>query len=322
MSEASTGATRAGDGLHVGLVGCGKWGRHILRDLRELGARVTVVARSDASIERARERGAEAIVGAVGELPDADAYVICSPTHVHAQHLLELAPRGVPMFVEKPLCVRLDDAHRVAEACGDRVFVMDKWRYHPGVEELARIAHEEEFGPVVGLHTRRISHGNPHDDVDGVWILLPHDLSIAREVLGHYPEPRSAVGFATDGHAQGLTAILGGEPWFVTEVSVRGTEHLRAVRLHCRDAVVELADGYAEEVLIHTVDEQELVRKVPYRTRPVSAEWPLVRELRAFLEHVRGGPAPKSGIEDAVAAVECMVELRRMAGLVPEHPPA
>ena len=47
-----------GDRPRVALVGCGRWGRHILRDLIALGCEVPVVARSEASVERAREGGA------------------------------------------------------------------------------------------------------------------------------------------------------------------------------------------------------------------------------------------------------------------------
>lgn len=49
---------------HVGLVGCGNWGRHILRDLLALDCDVTVVARSEASRARARDGGARAAEGA------------------------------------------------------------------------------------------------------------------------------------------------------------------------------------------------------------------------------------------------------------------
>jgi D-arabinose 1-dehydrogenase-like Zn-dependent alcohol dehydrogenase len=49
-------------GTAVGLVGCGAWGRFILRDLVSLGARVAVVARSEESKSRATEGGAHEVV--------------------------------------------------------------------------------------------------------------------------------------------------------------------------------------------------------------------------------------------------------------------
>ena len=62
----------------VGLVGCGRWGVHILRDLRALGCDVPVVARSDESVARAREGGASAVVADVSA---ADATSTGSSSH-------------------------------------------------------------------------------------------------------------------------------------------------------------------------------------------------------------------------------------------------
>ena len=64
----------------VGLVGCGRWGRHILRDLRELGCEVPVVARSEASIDRAHEGGASTIVASVEDLAGSDGIVVATQT--------------------------------------------------------------------------------------------------------------------------------------------------------------------------------------------------------------------------------------------------
>jgi hypothetical protein len=48
--------------------------------------------------------------------------------------------------------------------------------------------------------------------------------------------------------------------------------------------------------------------------RPVSGEMPLLRELRAFVDHVRGGPPPRSSAAEGLLVVERIAELRHMAG--------
>jgi D-arabinose 1-dehydrogenase-like Zn-dependent alcohol dehydrogenase len=68
------------DQVRVALVGCGRWGGHILRDLLAIGCDVPVVARSDESRERARGHGATEIVAHLGELPPVDAAVVATPT--------------------------------------------------------------------------------------------------------------------------------------------------------------------------------------------------------------------------------------------------
>jgi predicted dehydrogenase len=276
--------------VKVGLVGCGKWGKHILRDLIDLGCEVPVVTSS----------------GRVSDLAGVDGIVVATPTTTHAEITEQALELRVPVFVEKPLADDPDDAERLVAAAPDRVFVMDKWRYHPGVELLAEIARSGELGRVVGLRTTRIGWGNPHD-VDAVWILAPHDLAIALEIFGSVPSAKSAVAMSLDGEAEGLVGLLGDSPWHALEVSARSVDRRREVTLVCEGGVAVLPDGYSDHVVIATGDEPE--------QRPISTELPLLRELRAFVEHVDGGPPPRSSAREGAEIVRTIAELRRFAGL-------
>ena len=296
--------------LRVGLVGCGRWGRHILRDLNSLGCEVPVVARSEASRERAREGGAASIVADVAALEGIDGVVVSTPTSTHAEVIEEALALGVPVYVEKPLTADVASARRLAEAASERLFVMDKWRYHPGVQELARIARSGELGSVVGIHSRRVTLGHRYSDVDTVWIHAPHDLAIALEVLGRVPEPHHAVPELVGGELAGLTAILGESPWMVLEVSTLAPEHRRELRLVCEGGVAQLDGGYAEHVVVgHAgrIHEDEVER------RPVAGELPLLAELREFVEHLQGGPPPLSSVDDALAIVEAVAGMIELA---------
>jgi predicted dehydrogenase len=294
----------------VGLVGCGRWGRHILRDLISLGCDVPVVARSDRSRALAREGDAETVVADVASLGALDAVVVATPTSTHAEVVEEALELGAPVFVEKPLTADVSSARRLAAAAPDRLFVMDKWRYHPGVLELARIARTGELGPVVGIHSRRVTLGHRYSDVNTVWIHAPHDLAIALEVLGRVPQPRHAVPELVGGELAGLTAVLGESPWMVLEVSTLAPAHRRELRLVCEEGVAQLDGGYAEEVVIgHAgkIDEDSVER------RAVAGDLPLLAELRAFVEHLRGGPPPRSSAADAVAIVESVAATIELA---------
>jgi predicted dehydrogenase len=132
--------------LHIGLIGCGDWGRHILRDLVSLGAHVHVVARTDATCRRALEQGAATGQTDEATLPASlDGYVVATPSATHASIVERLLPSGKPIFVEKPMTCDVASSRRIAEAGRGRVFVMDKWRYHPGIEALASVARSGEI---------------------------------------------------------------------------------------------------------------------------------------------------------------------------------
>ena len=308
---------RAAPGVSVGLVGCGGWGRHILRDLVSLGARVTVVLPTDRNRSAAIEGGAEAIVNAVGHLPDVDGIVVASPATTHATVVRALLPRGVPLYVEKPLTDDASAARELATAGAGRLFVMHKWRYHPGVEALAGITASGELGEVVGLRCTRIGWGNPHGDVDGVWMLAPHDISIGLEVLGHIPAPRCAVAERVRGTVTGVVALLGDHPWLAIDVSTAAGAQRREIRLIGSEGIATLADGYSDRIVVTRGEVHDRVTRED-DTRPISTELPLLRELRAFLIHLAGGPPPKSSAAEGADEVQAIADIRRLAGL-PEN---
>jgi predicted dehydrogenase len=294
----------------VGLVGCGNWGRHILRDLVALGCEVPVVARSEESKTRAREGGAAAIVGDVASLPKLDGAVVATSTTAHAAVLEELIAVGIPVFCEKPLADDPAVARRLAELAPTTLFVMDKWRYHPGIQELAGIAREERQGAVAGLSTSRVGWGSIHDDVDAVWVLAPHDLAIALEIFGRLPLAEAAVAHWLDGRAEQLTGLLRGDGWWhALEVSARSPERKRTIELHCEQGVVVLGDGWADYVTVFNGPEGAEGRRIEAR-----GELPLLAELRAFVEHLRGGPPPRSSAAEGAEIVAAVAELRRLAG--------
>jgi len=300
-------------GLPIGLVGCGSWGRHILRDLVALGCRVTVVARSEASRARAREGGAEALVRSVEELPSLAGAVVATPTATHAGVLEQLLPRGIPLFVEKPMAHEAARARELARSGAGRLFVMDKWRYHPGIELLASLARSGELGEVLALRTTRMQWGNSHADVDCIWTLAPHDLAICLEILGGLPEPRAAFAQTSAGGAVGLVGILGSNPSVIFELSARSGRHRREVRLHCSGGTAVLDDAYATCVEIATGTPDGGKPRIERRAVPETM--PLYLELEAFVRHLDGGPPPKSSAAEGALIVETIAALRRLAGL-------
>ncbi|MGZ8708554.1 MAG: Gfo/Idh/MocA family protein [Gaiellaceae bacterium] len=296
----------------VGLVGCGRWGKHILRDLRSLECDVLVVARSDESVARAREGSARAVVEAVDELQGVEGVVVASSTETHAGVIHEALAFGVPIFVEKPLCTDPAEAQHLAATAPERLFVMDKWRYHPGVARLAEIARDGRLGEVSGLRTTRVGWGKAHADADTVWHLAPHDLSVALEVLGEVPQAEEAVAQVADGRVLTLHGLLSvGGAWHALEVSERAPVTARRIELHCADGVAVLGGGWDEHVSVYRANGGSEPREERIDAR---GELPLLAELRAFVGHLRGGPAPRSSAAEGAAVVEAIAELRQLAG--------
>lgn len=299
--------------IDVALVGCGRWGRLILRDLQLLGCVVHVVTPSEESRAAARHGGAASVHRDLDTLPPVEGVVVATPTMTHAAVVESVLGLGVPVFVEKPMTADPVSAQRLVDLAGDRIFVMDKWRYLAGVGELARLVPAGAIGRPHGLATTRVAWGNPHTDVDCVWILAPHDLSIAIEVFGGLGRPAAAVADHEGDDVTGLTGLLQADGWWHRlVVSSRSPASERRVEVFGTDGVAVLAGGWEEEVVIYrgARDREPRVERIP-----ATGELPLLAELRAFVTHLAGGPPPRSSAADGLAVVEAIHGLRSLAGL-------
>jgi predicted dehydrogenase len=258
-------------------------------------------------------------VGSLAELPSVEGIVVCTPTPTHARVAEESLARGVPVFVEKPHTDDPDAAERLAAGWEGKLFVMDKWRYHTGVLALAEIARSGELGGVQGVRTLRVGWGNPRADSDSAWLLAPHDLAIVFELLGRLPEPRAGRIERVGSMTTGLIGWLGQDPWALIEVSTSSPRRERSVRIVCDGGSALLPDAYSDHVLIVRGDPQSEPDAAVER-RPVRDEMPLLSELRAFVEHLRGGPPPRSSASEGAKVVRILSDLLILARRE-GHPP-
>lgn len=292
----------------IGLIGCGRWGRNILRDLITLGHSVTVMARDEATRATALSFGAQRVVDAISELPDVDGIVVVTTIETHARVIDAVADRGVPIFVEKPFTSSLADAERLVAGHGDHIYVMEKWRYHPGVIEIARLARAGTLGDVKAVHTRRRGWGNSHPDSDCTWVLAPHDLSIIDAVLGRIPPVIDAVGVEQATGIEELTGLLGDRHQIATlDLSTMSVENDRRIEVVGSDASITLAGGWEEQVLLRRPGSSEA------EVIPTPGELPLLAELREFSEHLRGGPPPRATAAHGARGVAAIEALRAAA---------
>ncbi|MBF2048114.1 MAG: Gfo/Idh/MocA family oxidoreductase [Elainella sp. C42_A2020_010] len=296
--------------LRIGLIGCGRWGANILRDLLSLDCEVTVADPDPVASAKATQAGAKA-VASLQDLPDnLDGFVVAVPTSLHFEVVSQLLGYNRPIFCEKPLTADLEQARILAAKAPEQIFVMDKWRYHPGVEALRQIVAQATLGQVQLIRTRRVQWGHPHRDVDGVWILAPHDLSIVAHILGTIPPPRAAFGEFVGEQLQGITAFLGTTPGAVIEVSARQPVANRLVSVACETGVAVLDESLADHIKLYR---NGLSKHHAPEILPISTEMPLWLELRQFCQFLQGGAPPLTTAADAVHSIEVITILRQLA---------
>lgn len=257
----------------------------------------------------AREYGADSVVSGHAVWPsDISGFVVATPTATHLDVVEPLLKLGRPIFVEKPLSNDLDRVRTLPESAFGQTYVMHKWRYHPAIAELRRIRETGELGPALGVRTRRVQGFNPHRDVDAIWILAPHDLSIVLHILGDTPTAIRAIAdpLCPGG---GLIAELrcGGVP-VVIEVSAGHVATMREVQVRFRDGVARLSGEDYQHIEIHRLDGE-------IEKRSVGADLPLAEELKAFVRFVQGGDPIFTSLAEEISLLSTLVDLRKMIGL-------
>jgi len=249
VSAVAAAARRNGrEQVGVAVIGCGAWGRNYVRVLRELPqARVDVVC--DASAERLeviRQAFPDVrLVSSVDEAvatPGVEAAVVCTPASSHravAQHCLRV---GLHTLVEKPLTTCTEDADALIAAAAEAGLVLmtgHTFLYNAGIRKAREYVQSGALGRVYYLYSRRTNLGPIRHDVDAVWDLAPHDVSIFNFVLGRRPEWVSAigacvvsenlpdVGFVSLGYPGGVVAhahVSWAEPNKVRELVIVGSD--------------------------------------------------------------------------------------------------
>jgi predicted dehydrogenase len=122
-------------------------------------------------------------------LPYVDAVVIATPPTTHAELAIAAMRDGKHVLVEKPLATSVSDASLM-------LMVGHTFLYNPAVRELRRRLQTGDLGEVLYIHSSRLSLGLYQRDVDVVWDLAPHDISVLNYLLDARPSSVSAWGEA------------------------------------------------------------------------------------------------------------------------------
>lgn len=190
--------------LKFGLVGYGYWGPQIARNL---GTQDNVSISYIADLDDGRLAQAAArfsttkLTRRFDDLldSDVDAIVIATPVHTHYPLARAALQAGKHVFVEKPLAVTERDVTDLVELGRKQrrlLMVGYTFLYHPTVRELRRLIARGLLGKLYYIDTQRLNLGLFHRDINVIWDLGPHDVSILRYLLGTDPVSVRATGAA------------------------------------------------------------------------------------------------------------------------------
>ena len=189
--------------INVGVVGAGYWGPNLIRNF---------VACPTANLVVVCDRDTERLQQVIAPYPgiegmsqfedllardDIDAVCIATPVRTHAPLALAALEAGKHVLVEKPMADSVVDANRMVKAAEEagRVLMVDHtFIYSPPVIKMKEIVESGVLGDIYFIDSVRINLGLFQHDVNVIWDLAPHDLSILDFLIGKLPKSVSAFG--------------------------------------------------------------------------------------------------------------------------------
>jgi predicted dehydrogenase len=189
--------------IGIAVVGYGYWGPNLVRNFMEMeGAtvpvvcdlddkRLTALAKKYPSVRTTRD------FGELLQMPGVDAVCIATPAGFHYPMALRALEYGKHVLVEKPLATSIEEAQRLVELAErkGRVLMVDHtFIYTPAVRKIKELLETGELGEIYYYDSVRVNLGLFQHDVNVLWDLAIHDLSILDYLLGREPAAVSATG--------------------------------------------------------------------------------------------------------------------------------
>ena len=182
--------------LRFGVIGWGYWGPKIARNLDSLQqAIVSMVADYDVNRLALLSTGQSSIKTTTQPedifRSDVDGVVIATPVRTHYRLAKAALLHGKHVLVEKPLTADVAEAEElVALAAEQRRILMvgHTFEYNPAVNELRKLVQSGALGKIYCIEAERVNLGLFRSDINVIWDLAPHDISILLYLLGKKPE--------------------------------------------------------------------------------------------------------------------------------------
>lgn len=319
--------------VRLAVAGLGYWGPNLARNfdaLPEADLRWLCDGSGD-QLERMRPRfpGARFTTSFDEVLadPDTDAVVIATPVPTHADLARRALEAGKHCFVEKPLAQSVAEAEEVVRAAresGRTLMVGHLLEYHPGLERLKELADSGDLGQLHYIYGHRLNLGKLRADENALWSLGAHDVSVVLRLVGEEPTECTAVGesymrdrvedvvFCFLRFPSGIAAHLHLswlDPHKERRFTVVGSKRMATFDDMQSERKLTVYDkGFDEDYANYG---EYIQRSGDIWIPKVGNQEPLRIECAHFVDAIRSGTAPRSGVESGLRVVRVLEELQR-----------
>jgi len=199
--------------MTFGVVGYGYWGPNVVRNLRDLETTraVALCDTNPSALRRAKQLHPDIRVTSdysdLLSAPDIDAIAVITPVWTHFELAKKALLSGKHVFVEKPFTATAAQGEELIDLAASRnlqIMVDHTFLFTGSVRMIRKLVEGDTLGKLYYYDSTRVNLGLFQHDVDVLWDLAPHDLSIVDYLIGKPPEGIVATG---ERHLNGLTDV-------------------------------------------------------------------------------------------------------------------
>lgn len=189
--------------MNFGVIGYGYWGPNIVRNLTMLeGSQVIAIADVDAGARLRAQRSYPSIrvTSDPGEILRStliDAVAVVSPVWTHYELTKTALMNGKHVFVEKPFTLNAAQGEELVELADRRnlkIMVDHTFLFTGAVRKISQLIDDDALGKLYYYDSTRVNLGLLQHDINVLWDLAPHDLSIMDHLIRETPEAVVATG--------------------------------------------------------------------------------------------------------------------------------
>lgn len=294
----------------VGVIGCGYWGKNLVRNFHELGALAAVCDVAEENLDAMRRQFNIAATDQVDELirmPRVRAVAIAAPAARHYDLAKVALLNGKDVFVEKPLALEVEQGAELVELAQrtSRILMVGHLlHYHPAISALRRMLEEGELGRIEYISSSRLNFGKLRTEEDILWSFAPHDISAILHLLNETPVSVTAQGASYLNHpiSDVTLTILGFRSGVKAHIFVSWLHPYKEQRLVIvgdrKMAVFD--DTCTENKLVLYPHRVDWVNRVPVARRaegevvPLERVEPLRTECAHFLDCIQHRKKPQT----------------------------
>jgi predicted dehydrogenase len=185
----------------IAVLGCGYWGKNLVRNFRDLGALSLVCDVASSGRESARAIApniecSESFESAFSR-QDIDAVVLATPAETHEELTVRAVRAGKDVYVEKPMALTVAQGRNMLleATTHDRILMVGHiLEYHPAVIKLRELIERDELGQILYIFSNRLNFGKIRSEENALWSFAPHDIAVILRLLGTSPIEVTSVG--------------------------------------------------------------------------------------------------------------------------------